>query len=97
MLLILLSTGCAWAQQSGSCANLANFKAENVEITKAVAIAAETTEAIPWNQAHQDFAYLANVEVAALAKQLIAQHYGNPAALCSREKLSSSGTSSEPS
>jgi hypothetical protein len=35
MLLTLLATTCAWGQQSGSCANLANFKAENVEITKA--------------------------------------------------------------
>ncbi len=50
MLLTLLSTTCAWGQQSGSCANLANFKAENVEITKAAVIAAGTTEAIPWNQ-----------------------------------------------
>jgi Tannase and feruloyl esterase len=31
-------------------------------------------------QASLDFAYLANAEVAALAKQLIAQHYGKPAA-----------------
>ena len=31
-------------------------------------------------QAYLDFAYLANAEVAALAKQLIAQHYGKPAA-----------------
>ena len=31
-------------------------------------------------QADLDFAYLANAEVAALAKQLIAQHYGKPAA-----------------
>ncbi|MGB6476580.1 MAG: DUF6351 family protein, partial [Candidatus Sulfotelmatobacter sp.] len=179
MLLTLLSTTCAWGQQSGSCANLANFKAENVEITKAAAIAAGTTEAIPWNQtrsaplpaycrvegvmnrrtgvdgeefgitfalampdkwngdflmqggggsngvvipplglnaagdtpalirgfavvstdsghksrhpgfdfgfrrdqqAYLDFAYLANAEVAALAKQLMARHYGKPAA-----------------
>ena len=50
VLLALVSTNCAWAQQSGSCANLANFKAENVEITKAAAIAAGTTEPIPWNQ-----------------------------------------------
>jgi hypothetical protein len=50
MLLTLLSTTCAWGQLSGSCANLANFKAENVEITKAAAIAAGTTEVIPWNQ-----------------------------------------------
>ena len=32
-------------------------------------------------QADLDFAYLANAEVAALAKQIIAQHYGKPAAL----------------
>ena len=31
-------------------------------------------------QAALDFAYLANAEVAALAKQLIAQYYGKPAA-----------------
>lgn len=31
-------------------------------------------------QAYLDFAYLANAEVASLAKQLIAQHYGKPAA-----------------
>ncbi|HEV2397403.1 MAG TPA: DUF6351 family protein [Candidatus Sulfotelmatobacter sp.] len=31
-------------------------------------------------EAYLDFAYLANAEVAALAKQLIAQHYGKPAA-----------------
>ncbi len=30
-------------------------------------------------QAYLDFAYLANVQVATLAKQLIAQHYGKPA------------------
>jgi len=30
-------------------------------------------------QAYLDFAYLANAQVAALAKQLIAQHYGKPA------------------
>jgi Tannase and feruloyl esterase len=31
-------------------------------------------------QAYLDFAYLANAEVATLAKQLITQHYGKPAA-----------------
>jgi Tannase and feruloyl esterase len=31
-------------------------------------------------QAYLDFAYLANAEVATLAKQLVAQHYGKPAA-----------------
>src|SRR5215471_5641615 len=50
VLLALVSTSCVLAQQQGSCAKLANFKAENVEITKAEAIAAGTTEAIPWNQ-----------------------------------------------
>jgi hypothetical protein len=179
MLLAFLSTTCALAQQPGPCANLANFKAENVEITKAAAIPAGTTEAIPWNQtrsaplpaycrvegvmnrrtgvdgeefgitfalampekwngdflmqggggsngiviaplglnaagdtpalmrgfavvstdtghkshhpgfdfdfrrdqqAYLDFAYLANAEIASVAKQLIAQHYGKPAA-----------------
>lgn len=174
-----LLVGSVWAQQTGSCASLASFKAENVEITKAAAIPAGTTEAIPWNQsrsgpipaycrvegimnrrtgvdgeefgisfalampdawngdffmqggggsngvvmpplgwnatgdtpalmrgfavvttdtghksrhpgfdfgfmrdqqAYLDFAYLANAEVAVLAKQIIAQHYGKPAA-----------------
>ena len=32
-------------------------------------------------QAYLDFAYLANAQVAALAKQLIAQYYGKSAAL----------------
>ncbi len=179
MLLVFVSTICGWAQEPNSCAKLTNFKAANVEITKAAAIAAGTTEEIPWNQTHTtplpaycrvegvmnrrtgidgeefgitfalampdrwngdflmqggagsngivmpplglnaagdtpglirgfavvstdtghksrhpgfdfgfvrdqqaylDFAYLANAEVAALAKQLIAQHYGKPAA-----------------
>src|SRR5579871_2921581 len=178
-LLAFVSTICVCAQEPSSCAKLANFKAENVEITKAAAVAAGTTETIPWNQtrtaplpsycrvegvmnrrtgidgeefgitfalampeqwngdllmqggagsngivmpplglnaagdtpalmrgfavvstdtghksrhpgfdfgfvrdeqAYLDFAYLANAEVAALAKQLIAQHYGKPAA-----------------
>ena len=50
MLLVFVSTSSAWAQEPNSCAKLTNFKAENVEITKAAAIAAGTTEAIPWNQ-----------------------------------------------
>src|SRR5579871_3896323 len=178
-LLAFVSTICVCAQEPSSCAKLANFKAENVEITKAAAVAAGTTETIPWNQtrtaplpsycrvegvmnrrtgidgeefgitfalampeqwngdllmqggagsngivmpplglnaagdtpalmrgfavvstdsghksrhpgfdfglvrdqqAYLDFAYLANAEVAALAKELIAQHYGKPAA-----------------
>src|SRR5271168_1167421 len=52
MLLGLVSTSFAWAQEPNSCAKLTNFKAENVEITKAAAIAAGTTEEIPWNQTH---------------------------------------------
>ncbi|MGC1452743.1 MAG: tannase/feruloyl esterase family alpha/beta hydrolase [Candidatus Sulfotelmatobacter sp.] len=179
ILLVFVSCSSAWAQGPSSCAKRANFKAENVEITRAAAFAAGTTEAIPWNQtrtgplpaycrvegvinrrtgvdgeefgitfalampekwngdflmqggggsngivlaplglnaagdtpalmrgfavvstdsghksrhagfdfgfrrdqqAYLDFAYLANAEVAALAKQLMAQHYGKPAA-----------------
>jgi len=179
LLLVFVLTGSVCAQQPNSCAKLFNFKAENVEITKAAGIAAGTTEAIPWSQtrtaplpaycrvegvmnrhtgvdgeefgitfalampdkwngdflmqggagsngvvtaplglnaagetpglirgfavvstdsghksrhpgfdfgfmrdqqAYLDFAYLANVEIAAFAKQLIAQHYGKPVA-----------------
>ncbi len=179
MIWAFVLTGYTWAQQPASCASLTNFKAENVEITKAAAIAAGTTELNPWGpghsaplpaycrvegvmnrrtgvdgeefgitfalampdkwngdflmqggggsngvvmpplglnaagdtpalmrgfvvvttdtghkshhpgfdfgfmkdqQAYLDFAYLANAEVATLAKQLIAQHYGKPAA-----------------
>lgn len=174
-----LLASCAWSQQPSSCESLTNFKAENVEITKAAAVAAGTTEPNPWGpghsaplpaycrvegvmnrrtgldgeefgirfalampdqwngdflmqggggsngvvmpplglnaagetpalmrgfavvstdtghkshhpgfdfgfsedqQAYLDFAYLANAEVATLAKKLIAQHYGKPAA-----------------
>jgi Tannase and feruloyl esterase len=52
MLLVFVSASCAWAQEPNSCAKLTNFKADNVEITKAAAIAAGTTEEIPWNQTH---------------------------------------------
>ena len=48
--MVFASCSSAWAQGPSSCAKLANFKAENVEITRAAAIAAGTTEAIPWNQ-----------------------------------------------
>ena len=41
-------TACAWAQQARSCASLADFKVPHVEITKAAAITAGTTEAYPW-------------------------------------------------
>jgi feruloyl esterase len=177
---IFLLAPCARSQQPGSCADLSNFKAPGVEITKAVSIADGSKEPIPfappgqwfvlpaycrvegvinrrkgaggeefgiqfalampdqWNgdflmqggaggngivyppvgataagdkpalmrgyavvstdtghkshngafdfsfekdqQASLDFAYQANVQVAALAKQIIAQHYGKPAA-----------------
>lgn len=177
---ILALAPCLWAQQTNSCANLLNFKAPGVEITKAAPIAAGSTESIPfappgqslvlpaycrvegvinrrtgvggeefginfalamperWNgdflmqgggggngivypplgltasgdtpalmrgyavvstdtghkshggafdfgfmkdeQAYLDFAYQANVEVAALARQIIAQYYSKPAA-----------------
>lgn len=39
-----------WAQQRGSCASLIGLKAPNVEITKAVATSAGTTEEKPWGQ-----------------------------------------------
>jgi hypothetical protein len=173
-----ISLASAWAQPTDSCARLTSFKAQGVEITKAAAIPAGTTEQIPWvgqsaplpaycrvegvmdrrtgvdgeefgirfalalpekwngdflmqgggggngtvqaplgltaagdtaalmrgfavlsndtghkshggafdfgfmkdQQAYLDFAYLANAKVAALAKQLIAEYYGKPAA-----------------
>ena len=50
MLLVFVSASYAWAQEPNSCAKLTNFKAENVEITKAAAVAAGSTEEIPWNQ-----------------------------------------------
>lgn len=40
----------ACAQQGSSCASLMEFKTPDVEITKAVAIRAGTTEEIPWAQ-----------------------------------------------
>ncbi len=172
-------SACVWAQQQPSCASLSGFNAPHVEITKAAAITAGTTEAYPWGpgrtpplpaycrvegvinrrtgvggeefgitfalampenwngdflmqggagsngvvmqplglnaagdkpglirgfavvstdsghkshhpgfdfafvkdeQAYLDFAYLANAEVASLAKEIIAQYYGKPAA-----------------
>src|SRR5438270_11050821 len=48
MLWIFASAGCIWAQQPGSCASLVNFKAPNVEITKAAAIAGGSMESVPW-------------------------------------------------
>jgi hypothetical protein len=43
-------TMCAWAEQDNSCASLIEFKAPNVEVTKAAAIPAGTTEEKPWGQ-----------------------------------------------
>ena len=50
LLLVFVSIGHAWTQEPSSCAKLTDFKAENVKITKVAAIAAGTTETIPWNQ-----------------------------------------------
>jgi hypothetical protein len=50
--LVLTSSTCAWAQQTDSCATLMNFKASGVEITKAVPIAAGSTEPNPYGQGH---------------------------------------------
>ena len=50
ILLVVVFSSSAWAQEPSSCAKLKDFKAENVEITKAAPIAAGTTETIPWNQ-----------------------------------------------
>ena len=52
MLLVLVSIGYALAQESNSCAELASFRAENVEITKAAPVAAGTTEPSPWEPTH---------------------------------------------
>jgi hypothetical protein len=49
---VLALTPCAWAQQANSCASLMNFKAANVEISKAAPIAAGTTEPNPWGPGH---------------------------------------------
>jgi hypothetical protein len=43
-------TTCAWAEQGKFCGSLIEFKAPKVEITKATAIPAETTEEKPWRQ-----------------------------------------------
>jgi len=47
MLLVFVSIGYAWAQEPSSCSKLTNFKAENVEITKAAAITAGATRPFP--------------------------------------------------
>ena len=50
LLLVFVLTASVRAQRPSSCAKLTSFKAEDVEITKSVEIAAGTTEAIPWSQ-----------------------------------------------
>lgn len=52
LLFSLVSLHYASPQQLSSCEDLRNFKADNVEITKAVAIAAGTTEPNPWGPGH---------------------------------------------
>jgi hypothetical protein len=52
MFWVFVLAGCAWAQQAGPCAGLKTFKAANVEITKAAAIPAGTTESNPWGSGH---------------------------------------------
>lgn len=52
MFWVFVLAGCAWAQQAGPCAGLKDFKAANVEITKAEAIVAGTTEPNPWGPGH---------------------------------------------
>lgn len=47
---VCVSNTFANAQEMNSCDTLKNFKAPKVEITKAVSVAAGTTEPIPWNQ-----------------------------------------------
>ena len=48
----LLAGVSVWAQPPNSCATLTNFKGPNVEITKASAIVAGTTEPNPWGPGH---------------------------------------------
>ncbi|HEV2348537.1 MAG TPA: tannase/feruloyl esterase family alpha/beta hydrolase [Terriglobia bacterium] len=50
--LTLMLPTCAWAQQENSCTNLMNFKATEVEITKAEPIAAGSTVPNPFGQGH---------------------------------------------
>jgi Tannase and feruloyl esterase len=52
VLYALFLASSVWAQQPNACANLANFKASNVEITKSSAIAAGTTELNSWCPGH---------------------------------------------
>jgi len=52
MIFAVLTAGYACAQHSNPCARLLNFKASNVQITKATAVAAGTTEPNPWGPGH---------------------------------------------
>ncbi len=49
----LLLAPCAWSQQPNSCADLSNFKAPGVEITKAASIAAGSTTPLPYSNPPQ--------------------------------------------
>jgi Tannase and feruloyl esterase len=49
---VLASSGWAWAQPAGTCANLMKFQAPGVEITKAESIASGTTVPNPWGPGH---------------------------------------------
>ena len=51
-LVFLLLSACASAQSSTDCPGLTTFKAPNVEITKAAAIPAGTTEPNPFGPGH---------------------------------------------
>lgn len=48
ILLVVVVCVSAWAQQPAPCARLMNSRVPGVEITKAAAIAAGTTETFPW-------------------------------------------------
>ncbi len=54
---LLICSFCApllsvWAEQPNSCADLATFKAQNLEITKAEPVQSGTTEPNPWGPGH---------------------------------------------
>src|SRR5512146_3266961 len=49
---VLALSTCSWAQQANSCSALRQFRSSGVEITKAVPIAAGSTEPNAWGQGH---------------------------------------------
>jgi len=53
ILLVSLLAPCAWAQQPKTCADLINFKAPDVEITKAARIGNKSKEPIPFTDPQQ--------------------------------------------